>query len=294
MDDDGPLRAEEERPCPQPAEEGVAVRSLEDLVEGVPGRGPTTPTARARRWTSWLPRTASTRSPASAAHRRTSRERGPRLTRSPTRTMRSPRGGPPMRARSRRSVSKHPCTSPIAQVAMSRGVYGPARTLYRPVSVTLRLKLFVLIGGLLALMVGAEWLLIETLTKDLRVEVSAVATSVGKDIVRILHPGDEKAARGSPLRLPASERIVIHDEAHVVALPHATVERRGRDGRGTGGARARRTANRRSGFVVTTVQTTGDGTPSRRRRAGRRPAGPDSSSSRGPSPGRGSPFRKPA
>jgi signal transduction histidine kinase len=57
---------------------------------------------------------------------------------------------------------------------------------------TLRLKLFALMGGLLALMVGAEWLLVDTLTRDLKVEVSAVATSVGKDIVKVLHPGGER------------------------------------------------------------------------------------------------------
>ena len=88
---------------------------------------------------------------------------------------------------------------------------------------TLRLKLFVLIGGLLALMVGAEWLLIETLTKDLRVEVTAVATSVGKDIVRILHPAHEKGPG-----LPAPHAPANEDEP------------------------AKR-------IVVTTVQTTGDG-----------------------------------
>lgn len=96
------------------------------------------------------------------------------------------------------------------------GLCAPARNLYRPVSVTLRLKLFVLIGGLLALMVGAEWLLIETLTKDLRVEVSAVATSVGKDIVRILHPVE---AKSPALPAPAAgfRTIVIRDETHVVS-----------------------------------------------------------------------------
>ena len=89
----------------------------------------------------------------------------------------------------------------------------PARTLYGRVSVTLRLKLFVLIGGLLALMVGAEWLLIETLTKDLRVEVTAVATSVGKDIVRILHRVDEK---GPDPAAPAGgvRKVVVHDETN--------------------------------------------------------------------------------
>jgi hypothetical protein len=80
--------------------------------------------------------------------------------------------------------------------------------------VTLRLKLFVLIGGLLALMVGAEWILIDTLTKDLRVEVTAVATSVGKDIVRILHPIDEKPP-GLPAPAPDVRKVVVDDEAHV-------------------------------------------------------------------------------
>jgi len=92
--------------------------------------------------------------------------------------------------------------------------------------VTLRLKLFVLIGGLLALMVGAEWLLIETLTKDLRVEVTAVATSVGKDIVRILHRVDEKGPEPAA-PVAGVRKAVVHDETKRI--------------------------------VVTTVQTTGDG-----------------------------------
>lgn len=162
-----------------------------------------------------------------------------------------------MRARSLRSVSKHPCTSPIAQVAISQGVYGPARTLYGRVSVTLRLKLFVLIGGLLALMVGAEWLLIETLTKDLRVEVTAVATSVGKDIVRILHRVDEK---GPLLASPPAgvRRIVIDDEAHVVALPREAAGKTGPEAGGETGAPGGDDP-REKRFVVTTVQTTDAG-----------------------------------
>lgn len=84
---------------------------------------------------------------------------------------------------------------------------------------TLRLKLFVLIGSLLALMVGAEWLLVDRLTRDLRVEVSAVATSVGQDIVRVLRPVEEtggEAANGE-----AVHRIVVHDESRLLALPQA-------------------------------------------------------------------------
>ncbi len=136
---------------------------------------------------------------------------------------------------------------------------------------TLRLKLFVLIGGLLALMVGAEWLLIETLTKDLRVEVTAVATSVGKDIVRILQP-DEK---GNPEGLPEAHgmrRIIVRDEDHIVRdearvailpggkgekvetrlhAPPPAMEAGKTDSTGIGDEPKR--------IVVTTVQTTGDG-----------------------------------
>jgi signal transduction histidine kinase len=89
--------------------------------------------------------------------------------------------------------------------------------------VTLRLKLFVLIGGLLALMVGAEWLLIESLTKDLRVEVTAVATSVGKDIVRILRPVADELS-GIPAPAPGPHKAVICDETKriVVTTVHTT------------------------------------------------------------------------
>jgi len=130
--------------------------------------------------------------------------------------------------------------------------------------VTLRLKLFVLIGALLAAMVGAEWLLIETLTRDLRVEVSAVATSVGKDIVRILRPGAEPGET-VPAGPEGHRRIVIRDEAprvgegaRVLALPggkDVKVETRVEPapaGGKEGEARVER-------FVVTTVETGGDG-----------------------------------
>ena len=111
---------------------------------------------------------------------------------------------------------------------------------------TLRLKLFVLIGGLLALMVGAEWLLIETLTKDLRVEVTAVATSVGKDIVRILHPVDERA-RGALFRQPGVRRIVIRDEARVAGSAGSGTGRSETvEDRRIGGSRGDRPATGRS------------------------------------------------
>ncbi len=121
---------------------------------------------------------------------------------------------------------------------------------------TLRLKLFVLIGVLLALMVGAEWLLVERLTKDLRVEVSAVATSVGQDIVKVLQPVEENGG-AAPGQGGTVRRIVIHDQAHVVALP-------------PGGSEAAKLvepppAGEKDGskrFFVTTVQTSESGTTS--------------------------------
>ncbi len=126
---------------------------------------------------------------------------------------------------------------------------------------TLRLKLFVLIGGLLALMVGAEWLLVETLTKDLRVEVSAVATSVGKDVLKVLQEG-----QGRVVKLPAEgglQRIVVHDESHAEALPkraegtpETKVVTQAETPRVVGTASGEHVKR----FVVTTVQTDGDGT----------------------------------
>lgn len=122
---------------------------------------------------------------------------------------------------------------------------------------TLRVKLFALMGGLLALMVGAEWLLVDRLTRDLKVEVTAVATSVGKDIVKVLHPGG-----GKVLELPPGEagvrRVVVRDEAHVVVPPPAAEgapTEPGVDGRAPKEGESRR-------FVVTTVQADGNGTSS--------------------------------
>ena len=122
---------------------------------------------------------------------------------------------------------------------------------------TLRVKLVALMGGLLALMVGAEWLLVDRLTRDLKVEVSAVATSVGMDIVKVLHPGG-----GKVLELPPGEagarRIVVRDETHVVVPPPAGVTVGARPGASEATPKAGETRR----FVVTTVQTDGSGTTS--------------------------------
>lgn len=52
---------------------------------------------------------------------------------------------------------------------------------------SLRVRLFILIGGLLAFLVGAELWLVRTLTKSLDAEVDALATSVGRDVFRLAH-----------------------------------------------------------------------------------------------------------
>lgn len=122
---------------------------------------------------------------------------------------------------------------------------------------TLRLKLFVLIGALLAAMVGAEWLLIETLTRDLRVEVTAVATSVGKDVVKVLQRRDGKLLElGGDAGL---RRIVVRDEARVISLPPPP-EAPSKDG--ATGPEAGPKAGEGPRFVVTTVQTDGNQTTS--------------------------------
>ena len=131
---------------------------------------------------------------------------------------------------------------------------------------TLRWKLFALIGALLALMVGAEWLLVDRLTKDLRVEVSAVATSVGQDIVEVLRPVGEKGVATE--KGVTTHKFVLHGESHVVTVPPGSEGAKvialppgdedakmialppGKDGEG-----AKR-------VVVTTVQTTEGGTAS--------------------------------
>lgn len=122
---------------------------------------------------------------------------------------------------------------------------------------TLRVKLFALMGGLLALMVGAEWLLVDWLTRDLKVEVSAVATSVGRDVVKVLQHGE-----GRVLALPHGEgglrRIVVRDEARVVVTPPPA----GGAAAEPGALAAAPKADEARRFVVTTVQTDGAATTS--------------------------------
>lgn len=55
---------------------------------------------------------------------------------------------------------------------------------------SLRVRLFILIGGLLAFLVGAELWLVRTLTSSLDAEVDALAASVGRDVFRLAHQLD--------------------------------------------------------------------------------------------------------
>lgn len=128
---------------------------------------------------------------------------------------------------------------------------------------TLRVKLFALMGGLLALMVCAEWLLVETLTRELRVEVSAVATSVGKDIVRVIQGGREKVV-ALPPAFEGERRIVLHEEAGVLSLPRPAglPAAAGEKPPGEAGSGAPAEAAERKRFVVTTVRTDEGGTTS--------------------------------
>ncbi len=50
---------------------------------------------------------------------------------------------------------------------------------------SLRVKLFVLFGGLLVALVAGEWLLLRSLSRDVTVEVATVASSVGEQVVRV-------------------------------------------------------------------------------------------------------------
>ncbi|MDL1951202.1 HAMP domain-containing protein, partial [Acidobacteria bacterium ACD] len=55
---------------------------------------------------------------------------------------------------------------------------------------TLRLRLFALFGGLLALLVAAEAWLVGSLTRELSDELSKLAASVGSQVVRVVTKGD--------------------------------------------------------------------------------------------------------
>jgi len=60
---------------------------------------------------------------------------------------------------------------------------------------SLRFRLFLLFGGLVALLGGAELWLVRTLTRDLSVELERVATTVGRDVIRFMGRIDVPAGK---------------------------------------------------------------------------------------------------
>jgi signal transduction histidine kinase len=71
---------------------------------------------------------------------------------------------------------------------------------------TLRARLFLFFGGLVALLVVGQWLLVETLTRDLSADVGEVAASVGKDVFSSLE--ERRYVRFAPLKGPPGEETV--------------------------------------------------------------------------------------
>ena len=88
---------------------------------------------------------------------------------------------------------------------------------------SLRVRLFILFGGLLALLAGAEWWLVRSLTRSLSVEVGEVATSVGRHMFRFVGkpeaaiPATPPPAAG-PNGKPA-HYVFFHSETRTQAGP---------------------------------------------------------------------------
>ena len=84
--------------------------------------------------------------------------------------------------------------------------------LAREVRLSLRLRLFVLFGGILALLLAAQGWLVRSLTQDLSGELEKVAASVGTQVVRVV------TEDGGPLRVP---KVVTSDsgKSYAFALP---------------------------------------------------------------------------
>jgi signal transduction histidine kinase len=68
---------------------------------------------------------------------------------------------------------------------------------------SLRFRLFFLVAGLLALLMGAQWWLVRSLARDLELEVSAVVLSMGRSLVDLFEPGAAPPASGED---PGKER----------------------------------------------------------------------------------------
>lgn len=63
---------------------------------------------------------------------------------------------------------------------------------------TLRSKLFLLFGGLLAVLLGAQWWMLRSLADDLDIEVEALAVSVGESVFKVLQKKDPEEDAVTP------------------------------------------------------------------------------------------------
>ncbi|MCB1035500.1 MAG: HAMP domain-containing histidine kinase [Acidobacteria bacterium] len=70
---------------------------------------------------------------------------------------------------------------------------------------SLRSRLFLLFGGLVAVLLGAQWWMLRSLSRDLDVEVVALAEAVGESIVKVLH---EEGPAADPEELEARRRFI--------------------------------------------------------------------------------------
>jgi signal transduction histidine kinase len=96
---------------------------------------------------------------------------------------------------------------------------------------SLRVRLFLLLGGLVVLLVAAEWWLVRSLTRDLSGELDQVAFFVGHSVASSIFVDEESdEARNSPLALSADVELVRPeeiDDPEGAARPSVCVLRRG-------------------------------------------------------------------
>jgi signal transduction histidine kinase len=102
---------------------------------------------------------------------------------------------------------------------------------------SLRVRLFLLLAGLLALLMGAQWWLIRSLSRELGTEVSAVAFSVGQELVELLQdeilqggglppagtaPGDATKAEVDVrvIHIEENETVTEGDDHHARRIVH--------------------------------------------------------------------------
>jgi signal transduction histidine kinase len=93
---------------------------------------------------------------------------------------------------------------------------------------SLRARLVLVLGSLVALLLAAEWSLVRALTRDLDQEVDVVALTVGSSVLSLFAPADGEAGTSAPVAAHGS-RWLTRSDSHERPLPfdgEARVERR--------------------------------------------------------------------